>query len=635
MKTKTIQFIKKPLLIIGVLLSFACLAHGQYQPPPQQGDYRNTENVALVSAVESDNKVKWEMYDGTNWVTAPQPLIAYQPAFTGNIYADFNMVVDADFTMAGNIYSPNAATFVHVAQGATFTLGPNSTYQLRQMVVSKLARFINYGNVDSAEPTSEIALDSGAGLGEGGKLENHGSIEIEGLLDVKDSAWVISKAGATIHGTGDIATNAGGSRIVIANTGGYDEAIALTGTHSVPRACFNFNGAGNQVTGLNFPDQVFSIDFEGGNNVTLSKPIEMWAYGDTIRGDPYIHVKNNTTLDLGSHSITSSAAWGNTSFSLDAGSGIVTAHPDGISSYKGWGSIIQNGAILTNNATYSEGANYHYNGAPGQFSGCFITDPPTDPPDDPVYRVHDLIVHNPNPGVLKLCENFKPLIVTGDLQGGIYEPLPGENYGYVDHQPTLPVTLSYFNAYFNGFDSVVLQWETQSETNNLGFYVLRSVEADAAQANVVSALVPAANSSQGASYYYEDADFYIDGLYYYWLQDVSFSGATELHGPITVQVTLGSGSNHVPDPPLTTSLVRNYPNPFNPSTQLEYYLEEGSDVSFEVYNIKGQMVDQITLRYQDKGFHRLTWEPQLGSGIYLIKFTAGGKSNIRKVALTK
>jgi len=229
--------------------------------------------------------------------------------------------------------------------------------------------------------------------------------------------------------------------------------------------------------------------------------------------------------------------------------------------------------------------------------------------------------------------NFRPLRVDGGYQGNINTD-SGIGEGYVEGQ-TLPVTLSYFNGYFNGFDSVVLQWETQTETNNLGFYVLRATELEPASAGVISDLIQAANTSQGATYYFEDKDLYEDGIYYYWLQDVSFSGLADLHGPILVQVTLGAGSNHVPDLPLTTSLVRNYPNPFNPSTQLEYYLEEGSDVAFEVYNLKGQKLDQFTLRHQDKGFHRYTWEPQLGSGIYLIKFTADGKSNIRKVVLTK
>lgn len=108
-----------------------------------------------------------------------------------------------------------------------------------------------------------------------------------------------------------------------------------------------------------------------------------------------------------------------------------------------------------------------------------------------------------------------------------------------------------------------------------------------------------------------------------------------LHGPAMAQVTLNGGSNQTPDIPLKTSFVRNFPNPFNPCTQLEYYLEKESDVGFKVYNLKGQLVDQITLRNQAGGFHRYTWEPQLSSGVYLIKFTADGKSNTRRVMLSK
>lgn len=108
-----------------------------------------------------------------------------------------------------------------------------------------------------------------------------------------------------------------------------------------------------------------------------------------------------------------------------------------------------------------------------------------------------------------------------------------------------------------------------------------------------------------------------------------------LHGPAMAQVTLNGGSNQTPDIPLKTSIVRNLPNPFNPSTQLEYYLENSSDVCFEVYNLRGQMVDQFTLRNQANGFHRYKWKPQLSSGVYLIRFTAAGKSNTRRVILSK
>ena len=67
MKNST-SYTKKHILIIWVLLSLICVAYGQYNPPPQTGDYRNIQNVALVN-----DAALWEMYDGTNWVAAPQP----------------------------------------------------------------------------------------------------------------------------------------------------------------------------------------------------------------------------------------------------------------------------------------------------------------------------------------------------------------------------------------------------------------------------------------------------------------------------------------------------------------------------------------------------------------------------------
>lgn len=623
MKNST-SYTKKHILIIGVLLSLICVAYGQYNPPPQHGDYRNIQNVALVN-----DAALWQMYDGTNWVAAPHPLTYYQPAFTNNIYAAYNMVVNVPFTMGGNIYSPNAGTTVHVAQSSSFTLASGGTYELRQMVVSKNAEFINRGTVTSKETNSRIALDDGPNMGEGGVLENHGSIQIENELYANSFAKVISKKGATIHGPGKFTTNMNGVRIEIANTDGYNGAIALSGDHSASKACFVFNGDEDQVTGNKLPDSVFSIDIMGGQTVTLSKQVNMWGYNDTVRGDPYVRVHGGSTLDTKSHIISSIHTWGDCDFFLDSGATIVTANPNGISSNVVTGKI-NSGAIRTNNAVYSSGANYIFSGTPGvrQNSGNFTTSPDQ--------KTVNTIINESTTHMLKLDNTFRPLNVTTGYWGNINTDSSVSGEGYVVGNPlTLPVTLSYFNAFFNGFDSVVLQWETQSETNNLGFYVLRSSEPDAALANVVSGLVPAANSSQGAVYYFEDAALYDDGIYYYWLQDVSFTGEIELHGPCMAHVTLQAGSNHAPDLPLKTSLVRNYPNPFNPSTQLEYYLEEGSDVSFEVYNLKGQKVDQFNLRNQDKGFHRYTWKPQLGSGTYLIKFTANGRSNTRKVVLTK
>lgn len=379
---------------------------------------------------------------------------------------------------------------------------------------------------------------------------------------------------------------------------------------------------------------------ESGHKLTLTKDLTIQGDRSILQGYPLVRVASGSTLDLKNHTITSDldSDKGVSEFILESGATLIIGHEDGISSYShpnGNGYRIGYGAIQTNSADYSSGANYHFDGDSYQdassnrvqFSGCFYTD--LDPTQ---HRVHDLIILNDRG--LDLCPDFQPLEISGSVSPSANTD-PNTEWGWVRGGETLPVTLSYFNAVFNGFDSVTMQWETQTETNNLGFYILRSTEPDATSATVISSLIVATNSSQGAVYSYKDDSLNDDGVYYYWLQDVSFAGEIELHGPAMAQVTLNGGGNHSPDIPLKTGFMRNYPNPFNPSTQLEYYLEEGSDVGFKVYNLKGQLVDQITLRNQAGGFHRYTWEPQLSSGVYLIKFTADGKSNTRRVMLSK
>lgn len=612
------NFFKKRILIIWALLSLICLANAL----PQEGDYQTVAASAKVSGVTG-----WQVYSGGAWVGATVPLSNYQPSFTGDIYYGDNFYVDVDFHITGDIIatSTNSNLTIIVENNATFT--SSGEYEMRQLRVLAGTKFVNLGTVNATDPNSRINLLGGPTMGGGGVLENHSTINLAGLLYAYQNAKIVSKEGATIIGTGrgqNYSHNNMGFIIEIANEGGFDEAFQLTG---IGGARFNnvsyvFNGNTDQVTGT-LPGNVYSVDVNSGHKLTLSAQVNMTSVTNAARGEPYFHVKNGSTLDVGSY-IISSAINGTSVFYLDPGTTIITSHPDGISSQKVNGKI-SSGSIQTNHAVYSSEANYTYTGNhPNQVSGCFETTP------DPT-TVFDFTVLNPNG--LTLCPLYtaaNPLIISGVL----YVIGPGELHGFYE-VITLPVTLSYLNAYYNGFDSVVIQWETQSETDNLGFYILRSEDADAANANTVSPLIPSANSSQGAVYYFEDKELYHDGTYHYWLQDVSLSGKIFTHGPILVQVFLKAGGNYVPELPFTTGLIRNYPNPFNPKTQLEFYLERNANATFEVFNLKGQLVDYFTLFNKSKGFHRHTWEPQLSSGIYIVRFTADGRTNSRRVIIAK
>ena len=98
--------------------------------------------------------------------------------------------------------------------------------------------------------------------------------------------------------------------------------------------------------------------------------------------------------------------------------------------------------------------------------------------------------------------------------------------------------------------------------------------------------------------------------------------------------------------PNETSLLRNYPNPFNPETWFPYQLSRAADVTFAIYSVNGTLVRTLSLGHQAAGVYRSKsraayWDGRnafgepVASGIYFYTLTAGdftatGKMLIRK-----
>ncbi|HEX9972378.1 MAG TPA: T9SS type A sorting domain-containing protein, partial [bacterium] len=84
------------------------------------------------------------------------------------------------------------------------------------------------------------------------------------------------------------------------------------------------------------------------------------------------------------------------------------------------------------------------------------------------------------------------------------------------------------------------------------------------------------------------------------------------------------------------ALFQNYPNPFNSSTTIKYSLAEKCDVSLEIYDINGRLVDEINFNNQEQGEHEFRWMPQsLSSGVYLVKIQTGNWQKTIKAILLK
>ena len=83
-------------------------------------------------------------------------------------------------------------------------------------------------------------------------------------------------------------------------------------------------------------------------------------------------------------------------------------------------------------------------------------------------------------------------------------------------------------------------------------------------------------------------------------------------------------------------LEPNYPNPFNPSTQIRYALPEASEVELIVYDQLGHEIRRLVTGRQEAGYHTVTFEASnLASGMYIYRLRAGDFVMVRRMLLVK
>jgi len=84
------------------------------------------------------------------------------------------------------------------------------------------------------------------------------------------------------------------------------------------------------------------------------------------------------------------------------------------------------------------------------------------------------------------------------------------------------------------------------------------------------------------------------------------------------------------------SLNANYPNPFNPSTKISYYLPVDSYVSLIVYDVSGKEVAHLVEGMQTSGLKEVIFDgTNLSSGYYFCRLKAGDFSATREMLLYK
>jgi flagellar hook assembly protein FlgD len=90
-----------------------------------------------------------------------------------------------------------------------------------------------------------------------------------------------------------------------------------------------------------------------------------------------------------------------------------------------------------------------------------------------------------------------------------------------------------------------------------------------------------------------------------------------------------------------TKLKGNYPNPFNPTTDIAFSVNEVGNVKIEVFNVKGQKVKTLVDETRSAGSYNVTWNGlddngnDVTSGVYFYRMDTESYSKTNKMILLK
>ena len=194
-------------------------------------------------------------------------------------------------------------------------------------------------------------------------------------------------------------------------------------------------------------------------------------------------------------------------------------------------------------------------------------------------------------------------------------------YKYLD-TTIVPVELTSFIANVDN-DIVTLKWSTATETNNLGFEVLRSRD----NQNWNSLVIINGNGTTTLRHDYQYMDIVeIAGCYYYKLKQIDYNGDFNYSNIIEVNVNI----------PIGFELLQNFPNPFNSSSTIRYQLPKDDFVNLIVYDVLGKEVKTLIEENENAGYYSVLLNADdLSSGIYFYKLTTSTYNSTKKFILLK
>lgn len=182
-------------------------------------------------------------------------------------------------------------------------------------------------------------------------------------------------------------------------------------------------------------------------------------------------------------------------------------------------------------------------------------------------------------------------------------------------------------------NDVFLQWDPPLDTQGLlGYIVYRD------EFNAITPLIQATS--------YTDIDVQngaFDSEHYYVVIAIyTNDNYSEPSNFFIINVIPQVSTDNPEIKPLTTQLISNYPNPFNPSTEIKFSLAESGNINLEIFNAKGQRIRSIiNNQFYNSGFFSTTWDGKdensnpCPSSVYFYRLTTSKNSSVKKMLMIK
>jgi hypothetical protein len=206
--------------------------------------------------------------------------------------------------------------------------------------------------------------------------------------------------------------------------------------------------------------------------------------------------------------------------------------------------------------------------------------------------------------------------------------------------PIVPVELTNFTASVSG-GNTILEWSTATELNNLGFEIQRSTpqsppyqgEEGEARGGWITIGFVEGHGTTTEPQNYSFTDNGIGGTVFYRLKQIDFDGTYEFSFVLEVNSAAVT----------TMDLEHNYPNPFNPNTNIKYQIGNDGFVNLEVFNSLGEVVATLVNEFKQAGTYQMSFNASnlpagrqgLPSGVYVYILKSGNFIQSKKMILLK